>query len=117
MTTYHPPVPPAGFIVAGRGQRARRVAALARPSTQSPRDLRGRRRLEAMLLDALAHVGRAAHRADARTIEAFMRSFSTLGRNRTIDTQASARYGQERHAQPPAGSPAIGRASGCTSWC
>lgn len=61
---------------------------------------------EAALLDALIRAGRAAHRADARKVKAFIRSFGTLGKTDTIDARHLTRYGQERHAslarwQPP----------------
>ena len=52
---------------------------------------------EAALLDALIHAGRAAHRADARKVKAFIRSFGTLGKSDTIDARALADYGRERH--------------------
>lgn len=52
---------------------------------------------EACLLDALVHAGRAAHRADARKVKAFIRSFGTLGKSDTIDARALADYGRERH--------------------
>ncbi len=61
---------------------------------------------EAALLSALMQAGRAAHRADARKVKAFIRSFGTLGKTDAIDARALARYGQERHPrlarwQPP----------------
>jgi transposase len=52
---------------------------------------------EAALLEALATAGCAAHRADARKVKAFIRSFGTLGKNDTLDARAIARYGEERH--------------------
>jgi transposase len=52
---------------------------------------------EAILLHALIRAGRAAHRADARKVKAFIRSFGTLGKTDAIDAKALARYGQERH--------------------
>jgi transposase len=52
---------------------------------------------EAALLSALVQAGRAAHRADARKVKAFIRSFGTLGKTDAIDARALARYGQERH--------------------
>jgi len=52
---------------------------------------------EALLLAALVHAGRAAHRADARKVKAFIRSFGTLGKSDTIDARALAEYGRERH--------------------
>ena len=52
---------------------------------------------ELPLLDALATAGRAVHRADARKVKAFIRSFGTLGKSDAIDARALARYGSERH--------------------
>lgn len=52
---------------------------------------------EALLLDALITAGRTAHRADARKVKAFIRSFGILGKSDTIDARALARYGSERH--------------------
>lgn len=52
---------------------------------------------ETALLDAVTQAGHAAHRADARKVKAFIRSFGTLGKTDAIDAQALARYGQERH--------------------
>lgn len=54
---------------------------------------------EAMLLDVLLQVGIAAHRADARKVKAFIRSFGTLGKTDAIDARALADYGQERQAK------------------
>ncbi|MGH7211016.1 MAG: IS110 family transposase [Acetobacteraceae bacterium] len=54
---------------------------------------------EAALLNALIAAKHAIHRADARKVKAFIRSFGTLGKTDTIDARALARYGQERHAQ------------------
>jgi len=56
---------------------------------------------EANLLAALVAAGRAAHRADARKVKAFIRSFGILGKTDAIDARALARYGQERHATLP----------------
>lgn len=56
---------------------------------------------EAALLQAVGQAGHAAHRADARKVKAFIRSFGTLGKTDAIDARALARYGQERHAQLP----------------
>ena len=61
---------------------------------------------EAALLDAIAQAGHAAHRADARKVKAFIRSFGTLGKTDAIDARALARYGQERHHQLPRWQPA-----------
>lgn len=52
---------------------------------------------EARLLDAMLAAQRAAHRADARKVKAFIRSFGTLGKTDAIDARALARYGAERH--------------------
>lgn len=62
---------------------------------------------EAALLEAAGSAGRAAHRADARKVKAFIRSFGTLAKTDAIDARALARYGAERHDrlmrwQPPA---------------
>lgn len=54
---------------------------------------------EGELLQALSQAGRAAHRADARKVKAFIRSFGILAKTDAIDARALARYGQERHAQ------------------
>lgn len=54
---------------------------------------------EANLLAALVAAGRAAHRADARKVKAFIRSFGILGKTDAIDATALARYGEERHAE------------------
>ena len=53
---------------------------------------------EARLLAAMLAAGIPAHRADARKVKAFIRSFGTLGKSDAIDAQALARYGAERHA-------------------
>jgi transposase len=53
---------------------------------------------EDALLRALLQAGRAAHRADARKVKAFIRSFGTLGKTDAIDARALAAYGRERHA-------------------
>lgn len=52
---------------------------------------------EAVLLDAVIRAGHAIHRADARKVKAFIRSFGTLAKTDAIDARALARYGQERH--------------------
>jgi transposase len=54
---------------------------------------------EIALLDALEAAGHAAHRADARKVKAFIRSFGTLGKSDTIDARALRSYGEERHAR------------------
>jgi transposase len=51
---------------------------------------------EAKLLDAMLAAGVAAHRADARKVKAFIRSFGILGKSDAIDAQALARFGAER---------------------
>jgi transposase len=53
---------------------------------------------EARLLQAMIVAGVPAHRADARKVKAFIRSFGTLGKSDAIDAAALARYGAERHA-------------------
>src|ERR1700751_613168 len=53
---------------------------------------------EATLLDVLVRAGIAAHRADARKVKAFIRSFGILGKTDAIDARALAEYGRERHA-------------------
>ena len=53
---------------------------------------------EARLLAAMLAAGVPAHRADARKVKAFVRSFGTLGKSDAIDAEALARYGAERHA-------------------
>lgn len=55
-------------------------------------------RYEAALLDALTQAGLSAHRADARKVKAFIRSYGVLGKTDAIDAEALARYGEERHA-------------------
>jgi transposase len=51
---------------------------------------------EAALLDATLDAGIAAHRADARKVKAFIRSFGTRGKTDQIDAGALAQYGKER---------------------
>lgn len=51
---------------------------------------------EALLLQAMVVAGRPVHRADARKVKAFIRSFGILGKTDAIDAKALARYGQER---------------------
>jgi len=53
---------------------------------------------EDALLAALVTAGCPAHRADARKVKAFIRSFGTLGKSDALDARALARYGTERHA-------------------
>lgn len=52
---------------------------------------------ETRLLQAMLAAGRAAHRADASKVKAFIRSFGTLAKTDAIDARALARYGEERH--------------------
>lgn len=54
---------------------------------------------EAALLAALVKAGVPAHRADARKVKAFIRSFGTLGKTDALDARALARYGAERHGK------------------
>ena len=54
---------------------------------------------EDALLDAAVRAGRAAHRADARKVKAFIRSFGILGKTDAIDAKALAIYAEERHAR------------------
>lgn len=56
---------------------------------------------EAALLEALLDAAIPAHRADARKVKAFIRSFGTLGKTDALDAKALARYAQERQAQLP----------------
>jgi len=53
---------------------------------------------EDALLHALSKAGRSAHRADARKVKAFIRSFGTLAKTDAIDARALATYGRERYA-------------------
>lgn len=54
---------------------------------------------EACLLAAMVQAKVLAHRADARKVKAFIRSFGILGKTDAIDARALACYGQERHAR------------------
>ena len=56
---------------------------------------------EAALLHATVAAGIPAHRADARKVKAFIRSFGTLGKSDAIDARALARYGAERQTILP----------------
>ena len=56
---------------------------------------------EDKLLQALLVAGCPAHRADARKVKAFIRSFGILGKTDAIDAKALAHYAQERHAKLP----------------
>ena len=51
---------------------------------------------ESGLLAALVTAQIPAHRADARKVKAFIRSFGTLGKTDAIDARALAQYGHER---------------------
>jgi transposase len=51
---------------------------------------------ETALLEAMETAGQPAHRADARKVKAFMRSFGTLGKSDSIDARALGAYGQDR---------------------
>lgn len=61
---------------------------------------------EAALLAALHAANRAVHRADARKVKAFIRSFGTLAKTDAIDARALAHYARERHARLPRWQPA-----------
>ncbi len=52
---------------------------------------------EDLLLAAMVGAGQPAHRADARKVKAFIRSFGVLGKTDAIDAKALAQYGEERH--------------------
>lgn len=54
---------------------------------------------ETELLAALTKAGAPVHRADARKVKAFIRSFGILGKTDAIDARALAQYGAERHRQ------------------
>lgn len=54
---------------------------------------------EDALLAALLAAAIPAHRADARKVKAFIRSFGTLAKSDALDARALARYAQERHAR------------------
>lgn len=56
---------------------------------------------ESELLTAALNAGIAIHRADARKVKAFIRSFGTIGKSDAIDARALASYGQERQAKLP----------------
>ena len=47
-------------------------------------------------LAALVAAGVPVHRADARKVKAFIRSFGTIGKTDAIDAKALARYGKDR---------------------
>jgi transposase len=52
---------------------------------------------ESALLAAMVTAGVPAHRADARKVKAFIRSWGTLGKTDAIDARALANYGRDRH--------------------
>jgi transposase len=54
---------------------------------------------EGALLAALLAAGVPVHRADARKVKAFIRSFGTIGKTDAIDAKALARYGNDRSAE------------------
>ena len=56
---------------------------------------------ELALLAAALAAGVPAHRADARKVKAFIRSFGTLGKTDAIDAKALARYAIERGRDLP----------------
>jgi transposase len=56
---------------------------------------------EAALLAAAVSAKIPAHRADARKVKSFIRSFGTMGKTDAIDARGLTRYGQERHAELP----------------
>ena len=51
---------------------------------------------ETVLLNAMLKANIAVHRADARKVKAFIRSFGIRGKTDTIDAKALAQYGKER---------------------
>lgn len=56
---------------------------------------------EQLLLESLDHAGIPAHRADARKVKAFIRSYGIRAKTDTIDAKALAQYGRERSATLP----------------
>ena len=54
---------------------------------------------EARLLASLVAAKVPAHRADARKVKAFIRSFGTLGKSDKIDAKGLSRYGAERQTR------------------
>jgi len=54
---------------------------------------------EGCLLDCLLACNITCHRADARKVKSFIRSFGTLAKTDAIDARALADYGRERHAR------------------
>ena len=93
-----------GFTVPNQADALQRFAAALPPDSLVVCEATGH--YEAALLAALVAAGRAAHRADARQVKAFIRSLGTLAKTDASDARALARYGQERHDrlrrwQPP----------------
>jgi transposase len=56
---------------------------------------------EGLLLEVLTCAGMAAHRADARKVKAFIRSYGVLGKTDDIDARQLALYAIERHEHLP----------------
>ena len=56
---------------------------------------------EALLLSVLSEKGIPAHRADARKVKAFIRSFGILGKSDDIDARQLSAYAKERQASLP----------------
>ena len=63
--------------------------------------MRGDRRIRTVAAGRLLTAGVPAHRADARKVKAFIRSFGTLGKTDAIDAKALARYAAERGHELP----------------
>ncbi len=83
----------------GRSPSIRSRSPLRRLAT----DLLCRARPRAAERDLLAALiaGSVRHRADARKVKAFIRSFGVLGKSDAIDAAALARYGRDRYAELP----------------
>lgn len=56
---------------------------------------------EAVLLQSFVQANIAIHRADARKVKAFIRSFGALGKTDDLDAQSLAKYAAERHNKLP----------------
>lgn len=56
---------------------------------------------EGLLLEVLTCAGMAAHRADARKVKSFIRSYGVLGKTDDIDARQLALYAKERHEHLP----------------
>lgn len=54
---------------------------------------------EVLCLNVFVNAGMAVHRADARKVKAFIRSYGTLGKTDELDARALARYAHERAAK------------------